>query len=65
MELNKYQTPIEELKYTHVDENTGEQSYFSWQDCPEEIREEFNEAISVYSVAYQQRQATLQRLAER
>lgn len=46
MELNKYQTPIESLRYTHVDENTGEQSYFSWQDCPEEIREEFNEAIS-------------------
>lgn len=46
MELNKYQTPIENLRYTHVDENTGEQSFFSWQDCPEEIREEFNEAIS-------------------
>ena len=46
MELNKYQTPIESLRYTHIDENTGEQSYFSWQDCPEEIREEFNEAIS-------------------
>lgn len=46
MELNKYQTPIENLRYTHVDENTGEQSYFSWQDCPEEIREEFNEAVS-------------------
>ena len=46
MELNKYQTPIENLRYTHVDENTGEQSFFSWQDCPEEIREEFNEAVS-------------------
>ena len=46
MELNKYQTPIENLRYTHVDENTGEQSFFSWQDCPEEIKEEFNEAIS-------------------
>lgn len=46
MELNKYQTPIEELKHTHVDENTGEQTYFTWNTCPEEIKEEFNEAVS-------------------
>lgn len=46
MEFNKYQTPIEELKYTHIDENTGEQTYFTWETCPEEVRDEFNEAIS-------------------
>ena len=46
MELNKYQTPIENLRYVHVDENTGEQTYFAWNTCPEEVREEFNEALS-------------------
>ena len=46
MEFNKYQTPIDQLKYTHIDENTGEQTYFTWETCPEEVRDEFNEAIS-------------------
>lgn len=46
MEFNKYQTPIDQLKYTHIDENTGEQTFFTWASCPEEIREEFNEHIS-------------------
>lgn len=46
IELNKFQTPIEELKYRHVDENTGEITHFSWNDCPEEVREEFNEHLA-------------------
>lgn len=46
MELNEFQTPLEELKYTHVDEQTGEQTYFSWDNCPDEVREEFMEHVS-------------------
>lgn len=46
MEFNKYQTPIDQLKYTHIDENTGEQTFFTWTSCPDEVREEFNEHIS-------------------
>lgn len=46
MRLNKYQTPIEDLAYTHVDEKTGERTSFTWTNCPEEVREEFNEHIS-------------------
>lgn len=46
MELNKYQTPIEELSYIYVDEKTGEQTHYTWNNCPEEIREEFNEHLA-------------------
>ena len=46
MDFNEYQTPLEELKYTHVDEKTGEQAYFEWNTCPEEIKEEFMEDLS-------------------
>lgn len=46
MELNKYQTPIEELSYIYVDEKTGEQTHYTWNNCPEEIKEEFNEHLA-------------------
>lgn len=46
MELNRYQTPIEQLKYKHVDQESGETQEFEWNTCPEEIREEFNEHMS-------------------
>ena len=46
MEFNKYQTPIEELSYIYVDEKTGEQTHYTWNNCPEEIKEEFNEHLA-------------------
>ena len=45
MKLNKYQTPIEELTYTYIDEKTGEQTLYTWDNCPEEVREEFTEYL--------------------
>lgn len=37
MELNKYQTPLEELSFTDKDGKL-----YTWNSCSEEIREEFN-----------------------
>lgn len=38
MEMNKYQTPLEELTYTDK-----EGRLYTWENCSEEIREEFND----------------------
>ncbi len=46
MELNKYQTPIEELIYKKVDEKTNTVQEIKFEDAPEEIRNEFMEALS-------------------
>ena len=46
MELNQYQTPIEELVYKKMDPLTGEVSMIHFKDAPEEVQNEFNEAIA-------------------
>ena len=46
MELNQYQTPIEELVYKKIDPLTGEVSMIHFKDAPEEVQNEFNEAVA-------------------
>ena len=46
MELNQYQTPIEELVYKKMDPLTGEVSMIHFKDAPEEVQNEFNEAVA-------------------
>lgn len=46
MELNQYQTPIEELVYKKMDPLTGEVSMIRFKDAPEEVQNEFNEAVA-------------------
>lgn len=46
MEFNKYQTPIEDLVYKKVNDITGEETLIKFNDAPDEIKEEFMEALS-------------------
>ena len=46
MEFNKYQTPIDQLVFKKVDDLTGEVKLIYFEDAPQEVQEEFNEAMA-------------------
>jgi len=46
MEFNKYQTPIDQLVYKKIDDKTGNFQLISFKDSPEEVQNEFMEALS-------------------
>lgn len=46
MEFNKYQTPIEELKYRKIDDKTGTAVEVGFYNSPQEIQDSFMEYLS-------------------